>query len=148
MESSDGLLFKIGLTVLLFVVGWYFGRRAESKHFSSLKEHEAALARISLSNQRFIHPPQNGQLVVGSVVIAQDYFKMTIAYIISLFGGNLTPYESLLERARREAIVRMKKEAALLGLDHIDGVRLEVTNIDEIGNMVEALAYGTGSKRD
>lgn len=147
MESGDGFLFKVGLTVLLFVVGWYFGRRAESKHVKSLTHHEAALARISLSNQRFTHPPHEGQLVIGSVVVAQDYFKMTIAYIISFFGGRLTPYESLLERARREAIVRMKKDAALQGFDHIDGVRLEVTNIDELGNMVEALAYGTGSKR-
>ena len=84
-----------------------------------------------------------GELVLGSVVIAQDYFKMVIARVLSIFGKNLTTYETLLERARREALVRMRTQAHAKGYSHIYGLRFEVSNINQLGSMVEAIAYGT-----
>jgi len=53
--------------------------------------------------------------VSGNVVIAMDYFKKIIANLKSLVGGSLDSYETMLERARREAIVRMLKQADELG---------------------------------
>ena len=81
--------------------------------------------------------------MLGSVVIAQDYFKMVIAKVLSLFGKNLTTYETLLDRARREALVRMRTQAHSKGYNHVYGLRLEVTNVNQLGSMVEAIAYGT-----
>ncbi|MGQ0547496.1 MAG: YbjQ family protein, partial [Betaproteobacteria bacterium] len=51
------------------------------------------------------------RLVAGSVVIADDYFKSLLAGLYSFFGGPVRSYESLLDRARREAVLRMKAEA-------------------------------------
>ena len=62
---------------------------------------------------------------------------------MSIFGKNLTTYETLLDRARREALVRMRTEAQAKGYNHIYGLRLEVSNINQLGSMVEAIAYGT-----
>lgn len=86
--------------------------------------------------------------MLGSVVIAQDYFKMIIARVLNIFGKNLTTYETLLDRARREAIVRMRTEAQSKGCTHIYGLRLEVTNVNQLGSMVEAIAYGTAVVSD
>ena len=133
--------------IVLFAVGWFFGRRHERAHLKELAQSEKVLGHIIVSSERFYRPDladqTHGELVIGSVVIAQDYFKMIVAGIMNLFGLNLTTYETLLDRARREALVRMKQQAQLLGHNQIYGVRLEVSNINQLGSMVEAIAYGT-----
>ena len=141
------LIINYAPFLLLIAVGWFFGRRHESQHYKELDQSEKTLGHIIISSERFYKPElahaSEGELVIGSVVIAQDYFKMAIAKIFNLFGKNLTTYETLLERARREAIVRMKQQAQYQGYNQIYGVRLEVTNINQLGSMVEAIAYGT-----
>jgi len=86
-------------------------------------------------------------LVDGSVVISVDYFKQFVAGLRNFVGGRVTPYEILLDRARREAILRMKEEAKASGADVILNVKYEMCSIykgrrNSIGS-VEALAYGT-----
>ncbi len=131
----------IGL--VLICVGFYFGRRAERKHLASLAHDEAAYQHIRVSSERFYTPMASTapELLTGSVVIAQDRFKMTAAWVLSLFGKNLTVYESLLERARREAVVRVKRAAASAGCTALYGLRFEMT---EVSGGVEVLAYATG----
>ena len=63
----------------------------------------------------------------------------------------MNAYESLVERARREAVLRMKADAQRQGLDMIFNVKLETASITkgakgQIG-AVEVLAYGTGLSR-
>lgn len=146
-DSFTQVLFNYAPLLILFVVGWYFGSRHERQHLASLIVLEKQLAHIIISSERFYRPKLaangEGELVLGSVVIAQDYFKMVIAKVLSLFGKNLTTYETLLDRARREAIVRMRTQAYDKGYNHIYGLRLEVSNINQLGSMVEAIAYGT-----
>lgn len=131
------------IAVILFLVGWYFGTMNERKHLSALHDNELLLGHVIISNERFFEPTVqgNGRLVMGSVSIAQDRFKLVLASILSLFGKNLTVYESLLERARREAIIRMKWLAHEYGYNQIYGVRIETSAIDNGG--VEVLVYGT-----
>ena len=77
------------------------------------------------------------------MVISHDYFKFVIANIQNFFGGRLTSYESIVERARREAIVRLKLEAEKMGANDIMGLRLSTTELGMQGGMVEVFAYGT-----
>ncbi len=88
-------------------------------------------------------------LVSGNVVISNDYFKKFLAALKSLLGGRLGSYESLLERARREAILRMKESALKAGGKIILNARVETASIYKFaGNRyavgsVEVVAYGT-----
>ena len=146
-NSFTQMLFNYAPLLILFVVGWFFGSRHERQHLARLKIAELELNHIIVSTERFYQPKMNtgtqGELVLGSVVIAQDYFKMVIARVLSIFGKNLTTYETLLDRARREAVVRMRTQAQAAGYNHIYGLRFEVSNINQLGSMVEAIAYGT-----
>ncbi|MFI8555307.1 YbjQ family protein [Psychrobacter sp. NPDC077938] len=146
-DSLTQVLINYGPFVFLFAAGWFFGSRHERQHLAQLSVAEQALGDITVSSERLYRPKlavgSEGELVLGSVVIAQDYFKMIIARVLSVFGKNLTTYETLLDRARREAIVRMRTEAKAKGHTHIYGLRLEVTNVNQLGSMVEAIAYGT-----
>lgn len=133
----------IGL--VLIAVGWYFGTRAERRHLESLTADEHKYQHIQVSSERFYEPEgvNESALVVGSVVIAQDQFKSVTASILSLFGKNLTVYETLLDRARREAVVRAKRQADDAGCRALYGLRFEMT---EVEGGVEVLAYGVAVK--
>lgn len=137
------LLIKVIIFICLFSIGWYFGRRAEQQHLNALLKAEAELSYIRLGTLRFETREQSGQLIMASVVISHDYFKMVWAQIHNFFGGTLVTYESLLERARREAIIRLKRQAQQLGCHEILAVRLASSELNEQGGMVEVIAYGT-----
>lgn len=139
----DGLILQIAVFAILFALGFGFGRYNERKHLDSLAENEQRLAYITLDNSRFKTSSYPGQLVSSNVVISHDYFKYVIANIQNFFGGRLTSYESVVERARREAIVRLKLEAEKIGATRIMGLRLSTTEMGMQGGMVEVFAYGT-----
>ena len=137
--------------IVLLLVGLIFGKINEMNHFRRLERDEAALAHIDIYNIK--RPPealqQGGALVNGNVVIAVDYFKVIASTLKMIVGGRLNSYQSLLTRARREAIIRMKKEAEKLGADAIYNARIEFSNVGQqpSGGGVELLAYGTAVKR-
>lgn len=151
-SSIEQLLINYAPLLILIIVGWFFGTRNERRHFAELTVSEAKFASVIVSTERFYQANliagSQGELVLGSVVIAQDYFKMIVAKILNIFGKNLTTYETLLERARREALVRLRANAAAKGFNHVYGLRFEVSNINPMGGTVEAIAYGTAVNVD
>lgn len=146
------LLIQLSLFLGLLGIGLFFGRAAEKRHFQELQEREAELRDILIFNER--KPPSDQQfgeaaLVVGSVVIAEDYFKRIAAGLRSFVGGRLTAYESLMDRGRREAIVRMKAQARERGATLVFNVRFETSSLAESTSgksplfSAEFIAYGT-----
>ncbi len=139
--------------LILLALGYGFGRYAEAKHYKSIIKREAVLCRIPAIATKVIPADKSlsdGQLVTGSVVISVDYFKQFIAALRNMIGGRITSYETLLDRARREAILRMKDQAKKMNATLIFNVKLETSSISQgnkgrIGS-VEVLAYGTAFK--
>jgi uncharacterized protein YbjQ (UPF0145 family) len=142
--------FDIGWAILLVVIGYVFGRAAEKKHYRSIFKREKQYAGLLAFCERFppVQRPSPGTaLVTGSVVVSVDHFKRFVAGLRTLIGGPLRSYESLLDRARREAILRMKEEAHAMGAASIFNVKLETLSITQGARntvaAVEVLAYGT-----
>ena len=142
------------ITILvLLALGYGFGTYREKRHYRSILEREALMQNILVFESRHCpNPSRNsgGQLVEGNVVISVDYFKMFVAGLRKLVGGRLRSYESLLDRGRREAILRMKEKAKLLEADQIFNVRFETSSISKgaQGNLgsIEVLVYGSAIK--
>ena len=136
--------------LILLALGYGFGRAAELRHFKNIQKREKLLQSIPAIASKIPDPslhPRQVQLVAGNVVISVDYFKRFIAGLRNLVGGRVTAYETLLDRARREAILRMKEEAKTLGANLVFNVKFETASItkgrkNQIGS-VEVLAYGT-----
>lgn len=135
--------------VVLISLGYFFGRRAEKKHYQSIIRREKALLHLPatsgkhpLGNPR---PVQRSHLARGSVVVSVDYFKRMLAGLRNFLGGSVQSYETLLDRARREAVLRLKESCP--GADEIVNLRLETASISKGANnsigSVEVLAYGT-----
>lgn len=142
-----GFLIFVGLMVTGYLTGRYF----EKKHYSELIRREEGLRHIPMISGEWkntIESGEEGQLFSSGVVVASDYFKTTVSGFKSLIGGRLTAYESLLERGRREAVMRMKEEAVAWGAHKIVNVRVETSIISSAASggglpCVELFAYGT-----
>ena len=153
LEFLSNFSGVISFLVLVFI-GYSVGTITERRHFNSLKrrEHDASQMRIMTIEEDFDSSAADSKLVMGSVVISIDYFKRLLALVRNLLGGRVGSYESLVERARREALLRMKAVATAEGFDCIVNVRLETAAIGMRANQkgqigsVETIAYGTALK--
>jgi len=148
-------LVQLGVPLFLLALGYVAGSLAEQSHYKSIRVRELRFRRMATTNLR--RPPvhwriESVALVAGSTVVSVDYFKRFLAQLRGLVGGRVRAYESLLDRARREALLRMKEEAAKGGYDAVINVRIESSNIasplrnDRGTAGVEILAFGTALK--
>lgn len=142
-------MYELLIVLTLLVVAYFVGTRVEKKHYQSIILREKELNSLPAIATKY--PPidqlYQQQLVVGNVTISVDYFKRFLATLHNFFGGRVTSYESLLDRARREALLRMKDQAAQQKASLVLNIKYETASIytgkrRAIGS-VEVLAYGT-----
>ena len=147
------LIINLGLPLLLLVAAYLTGSWLEKRHFASIAQREAASRDYPVVS--FAQLPVDWQvrrcgLVTGSTVVSLDYFKRVIAGLRGLFGGRLSTLEPLLDRARREAVLRLVEAAQASGYDAVVNVRLETSRLANArgGGQgtagIEMLAFGTG----
>ena len=80
-------------------------------------------------------------VVRGIIVRSRSILGNIGAGIQTLFGGNISIYTELCERARSDAFNKMLEHAAQLGANAIIGVRYDATEIAT--GVTEVLCYGT-----
>jgi uncharacterized protein YbjQ (UPF0145 family) len=138
------------IPLLLLLAGYGAGRLAERRHYGSILRREEELSDLIIVTSKTLPasmPVSDTKLVMGNVVVSVDYFKRFVAQLRMIFGGRVHTYESLIDRGRREALLRMQKQARILGAATIFNARFETSSISKgaknsIGS-VEVLAYGT-----
>ena len=141
----DGVI----IALVLIGLGFASGRYLERKHYKSIARRERerlnspAVTFRTLPDKR---PLASARLAVGSVVVSVDYFKRFLAGFRLFFGGELRSYSPLIDRGRREALLRMKESCPEANL--FLNTRLETSSISKgnrgqsIGS-VEIVAYST-----
>lgn len=150
---ADAVATQLIPPLLLLLGAWAIGALLERRHQASLRARETSPGRPPAVTLRT--PPEGwviegAGMVTGNVVVSIDYFKRFVAGIRRVFGGRIPGYESLLERGRREALLRLEEQALAAGYHAVVGVRLETaklangTRTGEGTAGVEVLAYGTG----
>lgn len=138
------LVFIVGLIAIYFIGTQWI----EKRHFRSLREREASSLDFPVISLKEVKEMQitSMELVTGSTVVSIDLFKKFVAGIVNLFGGRVTTYESLLDRARRESLLRMIQQAKDKGATALLDVRIETSSINKTSKSIgtiEVLAYGT-----
>jgi len=145
-------LLPLAVTPALLLAAWLSGSWIERRHLDRLLLLEGSsreLMALTIEDLPAGWEVEASDLVIGNVVISQDYFKRVAASLKGLFGGNIGVLEPMLERARREALLRMKAQAAERGHDTIINVRIETSRLassrrDGKGTAgVEIVAFGT-----
>lgn len=151
MEQITQLIF----TVIFFAVVFFIGTQIEKNHYKTVKEKERSFANLpAVSSKKVVDLARvvDSQLVSGCIVVSNDAFKKLVAQIYNIFGGRVGVYETLFDRARREAILRMKEQARLFGADMVVNTRFETSRLGAVNSrnkglgIFEILAYGTAIK--
>jgi uncharacterized protein YbjQ (UPF0145 family) len=151
MDPLVEILINLGLPLVVLLGAYFVGSAIERRHYSSLRARESASRRFLVTT--FSHVPADrevvaAELVTGSVVISIDYFKRFLAGLRMFFGGRISSYETLLDRGRREAIMRLKEACRNRGFHALVNMRLETSRLansrgDRGTAGVEVLAFGT-----
>jgi len=146
-------MYELIYGLAMLIIGYTVGQYLEKKHYRSIRLRERLTMNMKMTSLKTpvgepgINPTTqvHAKLVSGTCVISVDYFKRCVAGLRKLFGGNIKTYESLVDRARREAILRLKESCS--NADQIINLRLETSAIskgrtNQVGS-VEVLAYAT-----
>ena len=147
-------LLNLALAFALLVFAYFTGSWLEKRHYRSIRRREVRWRRVPATTFRRTPKPWevvDSGLVLGSAVVSVDHFKRFLAGLRVIFGGRVRSYETLLDRGRREALLRLKKDAIDRGFHAIINVRLETACLANGRRRqgtagVEVLAFGTGLK--
>ena len=127
---------------IILIITYITGSTIEKNHYKRIFAREKLLVEQPYVSDSFIKPEddvKDVKMVMGSCVIAADRFKVFLGGLRSMFGGTVTAYESLTDRARREAILRMREKAT--SADMIVQTRIQFSEVGKA--QVEVIAYGT-----
>jgi len=84
---------------------------------------------------------QSRGVVRGITVRSRNVVVNIGAWFQTLFGGNITLYTELCERARQEAFDLMREHASAVGANAIISMRYDANDVAP--GVTEVLAYGT-----
>ena len=100
--------------------------------------HPLTTTAFELSGYRIV---KSFGVVRGIIVRSRSIIGNIGASIQSLFGGNISLYTTLCERARDDAFNQMLAHGGALGANAVIGVRYDATEIAP--GITEVLCYGT-----
>lgn len=144
-----GLIINLIFIFGLLLLGYICGSVSERRHYASIRLRESAWLSVPLLTNKTpldsTAEMSSGDLAVGSVVVSVDYFKRFLSQIRMFFGGEMGAYASLVDRGKREALLRMRESQP--DADAFLNVRIATSSLSRgqaktIGS-VEVVAYGT-----
>jgi len=142
------MIINLGFPIAVIALAMITGTLLEKRHFTSIRRREETFHRMPVLTVKGYPtgtPISKAHMVSGSTVVSIDYFKRFLASLRNIFGGEVRSYCSLLDRGRREAILRMKAQDS--EADLIVNLRVETSSVaqgkrKQLGS-TEVLAYGT-----
>jgi uncharacterized protein YbjQ (UPF0145 family) len=130
---STDLIVDLGIFVGFLALGLFAGGYSERRHLRSLAERAANNGDFLVSQLKSFPDtapgPSPPTLIIGEAVIATDYLKSFLARLRGIFGGEVRSYQSLLTRARAEALQRIVEQARDAGYSAICNVRFESADV-------------------
>lgn len=152
------VIFELGMytcmlifSLLLFIVPIFTGQIIERNHFRKIRKREEALrGRILIHNRKtpVMRDVRRIQFVSGSVVIGADRFKTWLARWRQIVGGRMGSLEPVVERARREALLRAAEKAVSMGYSELGNIRYQFASLKRNDTrqkelLVSVMVYGT-----
>lgn len=161
-ESTMIILYVIAgivLPLLFPFISWALGRWYQGSITSRLVENEKVIVNtygfdnkgsVTTSNKMAQIGAEYSTLLHVSLCVGPSIGQIFFMWVKGIFGGRLHSYDVVLDYGRREALLRLKKQAAERGCTSILNIRIETSVISFAKNdkskqaSVEFLAFGTG----
>lgn len=142
-----GVLISIALLFGSLFVIFFISRAIEKKHFDALDEGEETYRHILVTDIAYplsdVDTTKVPQWVASEVAVSSSRIKDFFARWRSFFGGEIKSYQTLQERALREARLRLCQQAHVMGCDAICNLRFTAAQIS-----LAALSSGRKRKRE
>lgn len=152
MVENIIVLLALFWPFIFLAITMVIGRVMEKSHYKDIKAREQMFfgkPSVTFKNISDLgQEVESSVLCVGSVVVSVDHFKRFLFGFRKIFGGECHSYSSIIDRGRREALLRMKEDQP--GADMYMNCRLETSTISNgagkaVGCM-EITAYSTAVK--
>ena len=136
---------------MLVAIGYFVSTYSEKRKFKSIHEREKKgvdLPSVTLNNPKKGKEIKEYKLVNGNIVVSINYFQNLLAGFLNLFGIHLIVNDLAIERARREAILRMKADVP--NASEIVNMQMETSTLSspiKFLTSIEVLVYGTAIYR-
>jgi uncharacterized protein YbjQ (UPF0145 family) len=117
------------------------GQGNVKQHYARARGPEGAMIVTTTNDVTGYRVTQHLGVVRGLTVRSRSIIGNIGAGIQSLFGGNITIYTELAERAREDAFNLMVEHAASAGANAVIAMRYDANEIMQ--GVTEVLAYGT-----
>lgn len=133
MEDAIGMILAVGFVLFMLSLGFFVGGWRERSHIKNLDERESANGDFLVTQGKIAYhasadgPPPT--ILIGEAVIASDYLKTFMASLRNLFGGEVKSYQTLMDRARREALQRIVEQAREGGYNAVCNVRMQTADV-------------------
>ncbi|MBX7186943.1 MAG: YbjQ family protein [Vicinamibacteria bacterium] len=148
LDLVEGLLELLPLAPIALILaaigaGWAWGGARLRAQHRAIRERECSETRPATTAAWIdpTRPVDDATLAVGTVVVSMDAFRHLLGGLQRLVGGEVTPYTTLLDLARREALLRMY--ASQPRADAFVGCRIMTSSLEERASYVEVLATST-----
>lgn len=144
-------IIRVIMTIIGLLLGAVFGIRNERAHFRSLQEREERIRHFPITDLKTVPggiQANGARVVIGQVVVGSDYLKTFLSRLRNIFGGEMISFSRILNRARREALLRAAEQAESLGACALINVRYDTSNIGSASQrggvpMAEVVCTGT-----
>lgn len=145
-------MLNLLILIILLAIGYGFWRYFEKRHFKEITKNESLLKDIIILSDWDLKniEAEGWELLMWNIVVSVDYFKKFIAWLINFFWWRITTYETLLDRARRDSIVQVKRQAKEKWYNSLVNLRLETSSISRWAKnqiwSIEMFAYATACR--
>jgi uncharacterized protein YbjQ (UPF0145 family) len=133
MEDFVGILVPVAFVAFMLAIGYFAGGWAERAHLQRLDERERANSDFFVTQIKSCPGAARSgpapTMFIGEVVIASDYLKSFLGSLRNIFGGEVRSYQTLLDRARREALLRIIDQARAGGYNAVCNVRFDPADV-------------------
>ena len=130
------LAIYFGGPLLMLGLAFFAGNAIAKRHEKDMDERNSALSHMQVSDISTYFNPDTTKtpplLLHSEVTLGIDHFRGFLGNLKNIFGGEVRSYQATLDRARREAILRIKEEAHTHGFNAIANLR--VAFVDVSGN--------------
>lgn len=139
MSEWSGILIELGpycclfiFSIIVFIIPIFTGQYFERKHLRDLQRREDLIRnRILIHNRKrpYVASARDPIMVSGTVVIAADRFKTWLAKWRQIVGGRMGSLEPIVDRARREALLRAAETALGQGCSELGNIRYSFASL-------------------
>jgi uncharacterized protein YbjQ (UPF0145 family) len=141
------LVIYFGGPLLMLALAFFAGNWIAKRHEAQMALRREALGAMEISDiSTYLRPDPSApcpQMLNAEVTLGIDHFRGFMGRLKNIFGGEVRSYQATLDRARREAILRVMEQAHAEGMNAVANLRVDFVDISGNATMARKASMVT-----